>query len=147
MKKLLFVLAILFLLPLSVFAAATPRIITLEATSKDNEIKYNGTIEPGSYAVMCKLYNDSDEEIDLLSSPVEDQKFEGSFANVEAGKYQVACANYEGGDVKKVDVTVDETIAKEDNPKTGDNIVKYMIIAGVAVVGLVAGVLIVKKKK
>lgn len=147
MKKIIFVFALLLLLPISVFAASTPRIITLEANATEGEIKYNGTIEPNSYAVMCKLYNAKDEEMDLLSSPVSEEKFDGNFTVTESGNYKIACANYEGGEIKTTDVTVKLTETKEDNPKTGDNIVLYMTIAGIAVVGLVVGVLVVKKKK
>ena len=97
MKKLMFVLTILFLIPMTALAASTPRIITLEADATEGNIKYNGTVEPNSYAVMCKLYNEKDEELDLLSSPVSEEKFDGNFTVTESGNYKIACANYEGG--------------------------------------------------
>ena len=147
MKKIIFVLTLLILIPMSVFAATTPRIITLEANATEGEIKYNGTVEPNSYAVMCKLYNEKDVELDLLSSPVSEEKFDGNFTVTESGNYKIACANYEGGEIKTTEVTVKLTETKEENPKTGDNIVLYMTIAGIAVVGLVVGVLVVKKRK
>jgi len=147
MKKIIFVLTLLILIPMSVFAATTPRIITLEANATEGEIKYNGTVEPNSYAVMCKLYNEKDEELDLLSSPVTEEKFDGNFTVTKSGKYKIACANYEGGEIKTTDVTVEIKENKESNPKTGDNIILYMTIAGVAIIGLVVGILVVKKKR
>ena len=101
MKKLyLFLISLLLIIPFSVYAATTPRVLTLTAKSSGTTINYEGTIEEGSHAVMCKLYNSDNQEIDLLSSAVDNKAFEGSFENVEKGKYTVACANYEGGEIK-----------------------------------------------
>ena len=145
MKKIsLLILAVLFIVPISVFAASTPRVLTLTAKSNGNTIEYNGTIEPGAYAVMCKLYNSSDEEVDLLSSQVSNEKFNGKFENVAAGKYNVACARYEGGEVKKAEVIVESTA----NPKTYDaGILGSIVLVVVSLAGIAAALIYLKKRK
>lgn len=154
MKKLLFLIA-LFIIPTCIFAVNLdkPKVTKLDATTDKFEIKYNGEVEEGSYAVMCKLLND-EEELDLLSSPVDDNKFDGTFTVTENGKYIVSCANYEGGETKTVDVTVedkeeqkqDKEEVKEENPKTGDNIITYIVVCSISIVALCCIILLKKRK-
>ncbi len=156
MKKLsLFIVSILLLVPISVFAAEY-KVETLEAKANGSTINYNGTMEDGSTAVMCKLKNSKDEEVDLLSSAVDSNKFEGSFEGVAKGDYKVVCANYEGGEIKEVEVTVEtETIdsvvtsttskKSSKSPKTGDSITKYIILVVLAIVGIGYSVFKLKK--
>lgn len=155
MKKLLFLIA-LFIIPTCIFAVNLdkPKVTKLDATTDKFEIKYNGEVEEGSYAVMCKLLND-EEELDLLSSPVDDNKFDGTFTVTENGKYIVSCANYEGGETKIVDVTVEDKEepkqevkeeVKEENPKTGDNIITYIVVFSISIVGLCCIILLKKRK-
>ena len=145
MKKFrLLILTALLVLPISVFAASTPRVLTLTAKANDNTIDYNGTIEPGAYAVMCKLYNSSNEEVDLLSSQVSDEKFNGKFENVAAGKYTVACSRYEGGEVKKAEVIIES----KANPKTYDaGILGSIILVVICATGIVGATIYLKKVK
>lgn len=154
MKKIFLIIA-LFIIPTCVFAADLPKVTKLDATLSNKEIKYNGEIEDGSYAVMCKLLNDKEEELDLLSSSVSNNKFEGTFTVNENGDYQVACANYEGGEFKTVDVKVDnetkienkvEEAKKETNPKTGDNIGTYVTLSFISLIGL-SSIIYLKRKR
>lgn len=109
MKKLsLCVLTLLFIIPFSVFALSYPKVLTLTAEAEGNTINYSGTTEDDSHAVMCKLYNSQDEEIDKLSVAVNNSEFEGSFTTTNTGDYKVACANYEGGEIKTTSVSVEE---------------------------------------
>lgn len=115
-KSLILGLSLFLIAPFSVNAASYPRVSTLNVTSTDNTINYTGTMETGSHAVMCKLYNEDSEELDLLSSAVENNEFTGSFSNIEDGTYTVYCANYEGGEIKSEEVTVDtRTVITEIN--------------------------------
>ena len=149
MKKVyLFILTILFIFPISVLAATAtdekPNVITVDAKANENIIEYNGTTEDGCYAVMCKLYNASGEEIDLLSSAVENNAFTGSFTTAKAGKYTVGCARYEGGDIKQADVTV---LVDGKNPKTFDaGIIGSVVAIALFAAGIII-VIIAKKKK
>ena len=150
MKKLyLFLISLLLIIPFSVYAATTPRVLTLTAKSSGTTINYEGTIEEGSHAVMCKLYNSDNQEIDLLSSAVDNKVFEGSFENVEKGKYTVACANYEGGEIKNIDVTISEETTKNttSNPKTFDNIFMWISLLGISILGLLIVIFKLKKSK
>lgn len=146
MKKVyLLILTILFIIPFKVKAATTPRVLTLEAKSTGTTIKYNGTIEEGSHAVMCKLYNSDKEEVDLLSSAVDNKEFSGSFTVSESDKYKVACANYEGGDIKEVEVKM---VVDKTNPPTYDaGITASIIVLAVGIIGIVGVLVYLKKKK
>lgn len=144
MKKInLLVFLMILLIPFSVLADTNPSVKTLKTDTKKSTINYNGTMEDGSHAVMCKLYNSKGEEIDLLSSSVEDNKFSGSFTDVSSGTYNVACANYEGGEIKKVEVTVDTS----KNPKTSDTGIYSIAMIIMSMFGLFGSALYLKKEK
>lgn len=166
MRKIMFLLVALFMIPTCIFAATAPTITKLEADVSKKDIKYNGETTDGAYAVMCKLFNDKDEELDLLSSPVSENKFDGSFTVTENGKYKIACAIYEGGEFKTTEVTVNEIkeetkeeikeetkveIKEEtkeeikENPKTVDNIYFYVILGIISLISL--GFIFYIKKK
>ena len=147
MKKIsLFIVSVLFLIPLSVAAADNPSVKTLEASAKGSTISYNGTMEEGSHAVMCKLFDKDSNELDLLSSAVDSSKFEGSFEVSAEGEYTVYCANYEGGETKNVTdkvEKVDKSTVK--NAKTCDNIMKFVVLSIVSLIGL--GFVVIRLKK
>lgn len=159
MKKVsLLIVSLLFIIPLSVSAADTEyKVETLEATVSGSTINYKGTMEAGATAVTCKLYDKDNKEVDTLSSAVDQQKFEDKFENVANGDYTVGCAFYSGGDVKSVEVTVEEdkqtepaettdettnkesskeTSKKSKNPKTSDNILVYISLITISLIGL-----------
>ena len=157
MKKVsLLIVSLLFIIPLSVKADEF-KVESLEASVTGTTIKYNGTMEDGATAVKCWLYEGT-TELDYFSSAVDTHKFDGTFTVLKSGDYKVKCANYEGGDVKTVDVTVTEdatttptttetTGTKEEtkteekstpkNPKTGDNILIFVTIMFVSLVGII----------
>lgn len=116
MKKGHLLMLSLLVIPFGVLAAS-PKVLTLTGEAKDNTISYSGTTEEGSHAVMCKLYNSESEEVEKFSTAVDNKTFQGSFENVEAGEYTVYCANYEGGEIKNVKVTVEtpKEEQKEEN--------------------------------
>lgn len=153
MKKHLLLLSLL-VIPFSVHAA-NPKVLTLTTEEKAGTIEYSGTTEDGSHAVMCKLYNEENEQVDLLSTAVDNKNFTGSFKDVEKGKYTIACANYEGGEITKTEITVgseteevkeEKTELKEEtNPKTNDNIKTYIITLGLSMITL-TGITIYQKK-
>jgi hypothetical protein len=152
MKKLL-VLLIAFIPFTFVNAENKPSVKTLEATVEASKISYSGTMENGSYAVMCKLFDNDSNEIDKLSSAVDEHKFSGEFTVTSAGDYKLFCANYEGGATKDVTVTVTvDTIVYEVTPtynaKTYDAIViSFMIIAVCGVGTLFSSHYLIKRNK
>lgn len=146
MKKISYILVIaLLIIPFSVYAATTPVVEELNAEVSGATISYNGTMSTGSHAVMCKLFNSENEEIDLLSSPVDKSKFEGSFKVYEKGEYKVSCANYEGGEFKDAKVTVKD-IPKTSNPDTGDKILLFISV-GIISLSLMSYLLYKSKNK
>ena len=155
MKKIGLLVCLLFILPFGVFAATNPNVKELNTKVDGTTISYNGTMEDGSHAVMCKLYNSKGEEVKLLSSAVDKTKFEGEFVVNEADTYVLGCANYEGGEIKKVEVKVEEKTTTNSetktetktNPKTGDNYTLLTIILVISIIGLLGGALYLKKKK
>lgn len=169
MKKIsLFIIGLLFLFPIAVFAAGDPNVDTVTTTVDGSNINYNGTTINGSTAVVCKLYNSNNTELDTFSTAVEDDKFSGTFVAPSNGDYTVTCANYEGGEKKSAtakveNATTDNTTTnntnntnstsnsnktsndKSENPKTLDNIKLFVGIFAVSIV-LIAGLIVVKKK-
>lgn len=144
MKKIsLFIFIMLLLIPFSVLAEELPSVKTLTAKANKSTINFNGTIEDGSHAVMCKLFNEKNEEIDLLSAAVDEEEFNGSFENVSNGTYNVACANYEGGKIEKTEVLVKGS----SNPKTGDSILKYIVEFLISIIGIITGYVYLKTKE
>ena len=145
-KYLVLLLALLLVSPLNAFAEEKqPKVLKLEASSEGSTIKYKGTTEDGSHAVMCKLLAKTEEEVDLLSSAVSENAFEDEFKDVPAGTYTVACANYEGGEIEKAKVTVEKD---SSNPQTHDaGIRNSIIILSISIIGIAACVGYLLKKK
>ena len=56
MKKFILSLLILLVFPLVVLAE-DPKVLTLESEADGSTLTFNGTVEAGSHAVMCKLYD------------------------------------------------------------------------------------------
>lgn len=165
MKRIsLFIIGLLFLFPIAVFAVGDPNVDTVTANVDGSNINYSGTTINGSTAVVCKLYDSNNTELDTFSTAVEDDKFSGTFESLPNGDYTVTCANYEGREKKSATAKVtDSTVTnnnttnsntsnsnatnntKADNPKTLDNIKLFVVIFAVSIV-LIAGLIIVKKK-
>lgn len=125
MKKLLYSLLIVLLIPFAVRAADEPNVATVGANAEDggNIILFSGTTVNDSHAVMCKLLNGS-EEIDKLSVEVDNTgtngSFGGSFYAPETGTYTVSCANYEGGTIVTDEVVVSKMTKVTVTFDTGD---------------------------
>jgi len=141
MKKIIVLVLLLLVLPITVLAAEAPKVTKLELKNDKQVITYTGEMEDGSLAVMCKLYNSKDEEIDYLSSSVDNNKFEGTFTVTKNDTYKVSCANYEGGEIKSETIVV-----KAANPKTGDTMLLYVALGVVSVVALIGCVRFAKEK-
>ena len=138
MKKVyLLLFSLLLIIPFGAFAASDPKILTLSAEGSGTKVTYKGTIEEGSYAVMCKLYDSKGEEIDLLSTEVDNKSFTGSFTDVPKGTYTLACANYEGGEVEKIELILDGKTVSAKNPNTYDSgIYINVILLAFSIVGI-----------
>lgn len=157
MKKIsIFIISILLIVPISVLAAEI-NVKTLEATATGTTINYNGIMEDGAYAVMCKLYDKDSNEIDLLSSAVDNNKFSGSFEVSSSGDYTVSCANYEGGEYISKEVSVVEETIEEvketttntsttKSPKTVDNIILYVSLSVISLIGIIFVAIKLKKQ-
>lgn len=138
MKKIItLLLAVVLLTP--IVKAAELNVKTLEIKNDNGTLKYTGTTDEGVLAVSCSLFNSKDEEVDISSNQVNNNKFEGTFTVTKGDTYTVKCANYEGGKI----ITATE---KVENPKTGDNIIIYGGLLLVGILGL-AGLTIYNKKK
>ena len=148
MKKIsLFIIGLLFLIPIGVFAADTPEVDTLEASVSGSTISYNGTTINGATAVVCKLYDSSNKKVKQFSVAVSEDKFEGEFTAPKTGDYEVRCANYEGGNIKVATAKVTEVSnpTTTANPETGDNI-KAFILLFVSGLILIPSLIVVRKK-
>ena len=146
MKKLIVLALLLF--PLGVFAATTPRVLSVEAEAEESTVKYQGTTEDGVTAVMCKLLNTDNEEVDKLSSAVDNKTFAAEFEKVDKGTYTVSCAKYEGGEfATSNEVTIVAEI-QSNNPQTYDGgIIASIAILTISVLGITGGLIYLKKKR
>ena len=144
MKKILVIFTLLVAIPLCAYAEE-PKVLTVTTSSSGSTVNYEGTTEDGVVAVMCKIYDSSDEEVDMLSLEVDGNKFTGSFSDVANGSYVVRCAKYEGGEMQEAKVLVNNTM----NPNTNDaGILKSVIIFGVSIMGVISGIVyLIKRKK
>lgn len=143
MRKLGLLLVTLFAIPFVVNAAEID-VKTLEATATGSTVSYNGTMDDGSFAVMCSITNSKGEEVKKYSSQVDSNKFEGAFEALPNDTYNVVCANYEGGTLKSVEVVVGESDV--ESPKTYDaGIIGGITIMGIALLGIVGSVLYIRK--
>jgi len=128
MKKLVtLLLAVVLLTP--VVKAAELNVKELTTKTDNGTIKYSGTTDEGVLAVSCSLFNSKNEEVDISSNQVNNNKFEGAFTVTKGDTYTVKCANYEGGKI----VTATE---KVNNPATGDNVLAYLTVLVISAAGL-----------
>ncbi len=114
MKKILYSLLILFLIPLTVYAENEPNVTSLDAIIEGESgsvILFGGETENSAHAVMCKLLQ-GETQVLMISVEVENTgtngQFSGSFLAPATGNYTVSCANYEGGTIVTSDVTVEQ---------------------------------------
>ena len=131
MKKIVLLL-VLLLTPLTVLAA-NPKVTKLSAQLEDNVVTYQGEMESGSYAVMCKLYS-GEVEIDMKSVSVSNKKFEGTFKVTEKADYKLSCANWEGGEILSSDVKIVNVV---EVPNTNDNVMGYVTLGSISFIGLI----------
>ena len=168
MKKIsLFIIGLLFLFSIGVYAADDPNVDTVSANVDGTTINYSGTTVNGSTAVVCKLYDSNNEELKTYSTAVSNDSFSGSFQVTSNGDYTVTCANYEGGEKKSATATVTDSTNNDsnsntnsnsnsssnsssnknnsENPKTLDNISLFVVLFSMSAL-LVVGLLLAKKK-
>ena len=135
MKKRLLTLLLAVTLLVPVVKAAELNVKTLTASLSNKTVKYSGTTDEGVLAVSCSLFY-KDDEIDISSNQVNNNKFEGTFTVSKEDTYVVKCANYEGGKIVEA-TTTEKTEEKKSNPATGDNLIKYALILTVSAAGIV----------
>lgn len=141
MKKILLLALLLF--PCMVFAAE-PKVLTVETKVVGNTVNFEGTAEDGVTAVMCKLFDEDDNEVDKVSTEVDTNKFAEVFENVDKGTYKVSCAKYEGGDI----VSAEAVVTATSNPQTYDGgIVTSIIILLISIIGIVGAAIYLNNKK
>lgn len=136
-NKIILFVSLLLIVP--TVKAAELNVKTVTTESLEGKIKYTGTTDDGVLAVSCSLFKD-EEEMDIASNQVNNNTFEGTF-DVAGGTYTVKCANYEGGTI------VSSEKAAVKNPKTGDSVMKYVLILGISLTGLAGATLVLKKNE
>ena len=128
MKKKILTLLLAVVLLTPVVKAADLK--TLEIKNDNGTLKYSGTTEDGVLAVSCSLFNSKNDEIDISSNQVNDNKFEGSFVVKEKDTYTIKCADYEGGKI----ISAQEEVK---NPSTGDSLTKSLLLLTISAAGIV----------
>ena len=128
MKKKILTLLLAVVLLTPVVKAADLK--TLDIKNDNGTLKYSGTTEDGVLAVSCSLFNSKNDEIDISSNQVNDNKFEGSFVVKEKDTYTIKCADYEGGKI----ISAQEEVK---NPSTGDSLTKSLLLLTISAAGIV----------
>lgn len=155
MKKILNIIFIgLILVMLVPFSVNAGNISTLNVTSKNNNITISGTTESGVLAVAVLVYSNNElVHMDTCSNN-NSNKYSCKLNKVFAiGNYTVKVADYNGGNYISKNISISDsgqnsqTTDKEANPKTFDNILIYVGIGSLSVIGLVGAGLYLKKKK
>ena len=125
MKKILSIIAILFVFPFVVNAADVK---TFDAKLEDGVITISGTAEDGVYAVATTVYDKTGEALIAMQTTAvgEDLKFSDEIVVSKDDEYIVKAANYDGGDY--LTVTVGEpskfSVVAKDNTTEDKTAVK-----------------------
>ena len=160
MKKVaLFIISLLLIIPFTVHAD-NEKVLTLDVNVNGASITYSGTTEDGITAVMCRLFDKNDQDVNKYSSEVTSNAFDGELIASRNGDYKVSCAKYEGGDALVKDVkisglpeestevtTTTGDVKTSKNPKTNDGILNYVYLLVVGALGMTAGTLYIRKTK
>ena len=80
----------------------------------------------------------------MSSTEVDENNKFSTKINVADGKYIVRVADYDGGNIKEVNVPKQEE--EEKTPETSDNIARYVIISLIALMGLTTSIVLLKKR-
>lgn len=151
MKKVFSILFIglmtLIFLPFSVNALS---ISTLNLTNNNNKITVSGTTEDGVLAVAVFVYS-GDELVDMETCSNNSDNYSCELQKEFAsGTYIVKVADYNGGDYISKDIKiklVNSNEEKTENPKTIDNVLLYMGIGIISLIGIFGCGVYIKKKK
>lgn len=169
-------LAIMVLVPfVNVDAAGNSNIKTIDASISNGTISVSGTTEDGVLAVAIMVYDST--ETNLITMQTTSVGSDNSYSDtitLASGTYVVKVADYDGGEY--VTKTVKETITEQENeqqevnentevsnevnenttansgatasnPKTGDNIIFYIAIFVIAVLGIIITIKMNKTKE
>lgn len=136
-----FILAALVLIP----KVEAKNITSLEAKAEEGKIVVKGKTETGVLAVTATVYDESGKNfITMQSTDVDENNNYKLEIDVVKGNYLVKVADYDGGEFKTAKVTV---ATDKDNPKTGDNIVAYIITLVLSLTTIVLTTIYIKKAK
>lgn len=164
MKKIILsFLLTMIIVPFTYVNAASNNVLTLTVSKANGTISYSGTTDNGVIAVSCGLYDSNNNEIDFKSSSVSNNTFNDTFTET-TGAYLVKCANYNGGDyitknlplvTNDINTNTDPSINSEQinkvtntsNPQTGDNVIFYIGVLILSLIGLIIGTFYIRKNK
>lgn len=136
-----FILAALVLIP----KVEAKNITSLEAKAEEGKIVVKGKTETGVLAVTATVYDESGKNfITMQSTDVDENNNYKLEIDVVKGNYLVKVADYDGGEFKTAKVTV---ATDKDNPKTGDNIVAYIITLVLSLTTIVLTTIYIKTAK
>ena len=142
MKKIILTLIMtLTIMMMPIVKAAN--ITTMSASeSTSGEITISGTVEDSVIAVATLIYDSKGENlITMQTVQVNDDNTYNATFTLDAETYVVKVADYSGGNYKTATISPNTTTSgvssSEDyNPKTGDNILLYVVLGLISLVGL-----------
>lgn len=150
MKKLLILLVLLLFVVIApnVLAANESKVLTMEASETTaGVISVTGTTKEEVIAVSVSVYDESGNFIKVAHGQVNDDNTYSVTIEMEAKKYILRTADYNGGAYLEVTVEPNDETVTSKNPETGDLIHIYVIVGIVALIGIFGTVFYLKKIK
>ena len=151
-KTLIITFVFAMVLPFSVDALSL-EIFSIDVTDNDGILTIKGEAEEGVLAVAVVVYKEGVENPVYMQTCAYDDGYNCELTKkFETGTYIVKVADYAGGEYISKSINVEtkkvEKQKQEENPKTGDNILTTVIIAGISLFFLIGiGLCIYKKRK
>lgn len=146
MKKILTILfAGLISILIFPFNVNAKSISTLDVKNNNNKLTVSGTTENGVLAVAVMVYLGEDlSHMETCSSI--DSKFSCELSKTfDKGNYTVKVADYDGGNYISKNITIDNKLS--DNPKTLDNILFYIGLGIISILGIIYCILFLHKNR
>lgn len=169
-------LVLVMVIPSNGVFAANKKVKTVSAVQENGKITVSGEVESGMLAVAIQVLDEEGKLVTLNTGAVDsDNKYKVEINAVE-GKYTIKVADYDGGETvtktipeekdennttdneetenttteetteNNTEVTKTEEKTESNTPKTGDNIVIFVSLFAIALVGLTYIKLMNRKK-
>lgn len=131
------------------FDVSAKSISTLNVKENNNKFTVSGTTENGVLAVAVLVYSENNL-LHMESCSVSENSYSCELnKSFSIGNYAIKVADYDGGNYVTKDVSItksQEIINNEENPKTFDEILLYVELGFLSIIGLMVLGIYLKKE-